>query len=78
MVRGQLDLDTPLGQRAYSAVKKGYMRAMSIDYDAIHSRFGRDARYLTEIRLWEGSLVTLPANVETVISEVKSRQASVG
>jgi len=54
------------------------MRAMSIDYDAIHSRFGRDARYLTEIRLWEGSLVTLPANVETVISEVKSRQASVG
>jgi HK97 family phage prohead protease len=75
LVKGQIDVDTPLGQRAYSAVKKGYVKGLSIGYDAIKSVFGRDARHLTEIRLWEGSLVTFPANTEAAIHEIKGRRA---
>jgi len=76
-VRGQIDMDTPLGQRAYSAARKGYMRGLSIGYDVVKSIYGKDARHLTEVKVWEGSLVSFPANVDAVISEIKSRRVSV-
>jgi HK97 family phage prohead protease len=73
---GQLDLDTDLGKRAYSGMQKGYLKGLSIGYDAVRSRFGRDARHLTEIRMWEGSPVTFPANTEAQVTEVKARLTS--
>jgi len=73
---GQLDLDTDLGRRAYSGMKKGYLRGLSIGYDAVRSRFGRDARHLTEIRMWEASPVTFPANTQAQVTEVKAHLTS--
>lgn len=76
-VRGQYDMDIPEGKRAYSGSKKGYLRGLSIGYDTIKSVFDtkRD-RHLLEIRLWEGSPVTFPANTEAQITQVKSASGS--
>ena len=38
-VEGELDLDIPQGQRAYSGLKKRYIRGMSIGYDTIKERW---------------------------------------
>ncbi len=74
-VKGQIDLDVPLGQWAYSAIKKRYMRELSIGYDPVDSE--RDAqdksiRHLKEIKLWEISPVTFAANDQAVITGVKN------
>ena len=77
-VKGQLDLDVSLGQWAYSAIKKRYMRELSIGYDPVDSE--RDAndksvRHLKEIKLWEISPVTFAANDQAVITGVKNAGA---
>lgn len=73
-IRGQFDLDIEQGRRAYSGVKKGYLRGLSIGYDTIKHMWDQSrTRHLTEIRLWEGSPVTFPANTEAQIVNVKNR-----
>lgn len=72
----ELDLDVQKGKEAYSALKKGYVFQQSIGYDTIKSDYvkidGKMVRDLVEIRLWEGSIVTFPANEEAVVTDVKS------
>jgi uncharacterized protein len=70
-VRAQLDLNTPLGQRAYSGLKMGYLDGLSIGYDTIKHKYTSDVRHLLEVRMWEGSVVTFPANDQTRVSSVK-------
>jgi len=75
-VKGQIDLDVPLGQWAYSAIKKGYLKELSIGYDPVDAE--RDAndksiRHLKEIKLWEISPVTFAANDQALITGVKSQ-----
>lgn len=71
---GQLDLDTDLGLRAYSGMKMGYLRGLSIGYDTVKSTYHTNARHLSEIKLWEISPVTFPANAEAQVEEIKSRR----
>lgn len=72
-MRGQYDLDTELGRRAYSGAKKGYLRGLSIGYDTVKSAIDTaKLRHLLEIRLWEGSPVTFPANPSAGITDVKN------
>ena len=72
-IRGQYDLDIEQGRRAYSGAKKGYLRGLSIGYDPVKSVWDqKHIRHLTEIRLWEGSPVTFPANVLAGITQVKN------
>lgn len=72
-VRGQYDLDTELGARAYSGAKKGYLTGLSIGYDTVKSMFDpAKIRHLLELRLWEGSPVTFPANPQAGIRDVKA------
>jgi len=72
----EIDLDVQKGKEAYSALKKGYVFQQSIGYDTIKSDYvkidGKMIRDLVELRLWEGSLVTFPANEEAVVTDVKS------
>jgi HK97 family phage prohead protease len=70
-VRAQLDLNAPLGQRAYSGLKMGYLDGLSIGYDTIKHKYISDVRHLLEVRMWEGSVVTFPANDLTRVSQVK-------
>ncbi|WP_335957898.1 HK97 family phage prohead protease [Acinetobacter nosocomialis] len=74
-VRGRLLIeDDPLAKRAYAHLKAGSLGGLSIGY------WIRDYEYdkqlgiykLTDIDLWEVSLVTFPANDEARVSNVKS------
>ena len=72
----EVDLDVQRGKEAYSGLKKGYIFQQSMGYDAIQSEYvkinGKMVRDLTEVRLWEGSIVTFPMNEEAVVTDVKS------
>lgn len=71
-VRGRLDLNIEQGKRAYSGMKMGYLRGLSIGYDAVKSIYQKNARHLLEIRLFEGSPVTFAANAESSVMSVKA------
>jgi HK97 family phage prohead protease len=76
-VEGQLLIDdVPQAKTAYALAKARVIRSMSIGYDIPEGGITFDGKMnlfrLTEIDLWEISLVTFPANVEAVITDVKS------
>jgi phage prohead protease, HK97 family len=72
----ELDLDVQKGKEAYSALKKGYVFQQSIGYDSLQSENtkvdGQWVRDLIEVRLWEGSIVVFPMNLEAVVTDVKA------
>lgn len=72
-VRGRLS-DTQLGREAYTLLKDGALSGLSIGFQTLKSKIdeGRGIRTLTEINLWEVSLVTFPANDAARVTGVKS------
>jgi HK97 family phage prohead protease len=75
MTNGSLNLDTDEGQKAYSNLKFGSVRGMSIGYDCLDGQYTYDqdgVRTLNLIRLHEISLVSVPANPNALITGVKS------
>lgn len=77
-VRGMLDLDTELGRRAFSALKKKYMDSFSIGYKPVRHHMESEKgipggiRVLDEIHLYEVSVVLFPANPEARVRGVKT------
>lgn len=55
--------------------KKPVISALSIGYQAVKSDWVEGVRVLKEIKLFEVSLVTVPANPKATISRVKEHQA---
>jgi HK97 family phage prohead protease len=59
-ITAQCDLDTEMGRRTFSALQKGYMDCLSIGYNAVRSTYdAKGVRHLTEIKLWELSVITV-------------------
>jgi uncharacterized protein len=77
VVRGQLALNTQAGLEAYELLKMGALTGLSIGYRTVASRIDstRGLRVLTELELFEVSLVTFPANDLARVSAVKTEQA---
>lgn len=73
-IKAEIDLDIPQGQRAYSGLKKGYIRGLSIGYQTEKADYKGDVRVLKRVRLFEGSVVTFPANPEANVERVKTRK----
>lgn len=73
-VDGVLCLDTQLGREAYALLKMGAIKGLSIGYCTIAYNYDQkeDVRTLTEVDLWECSLVTFPACAAAQVSAVKS------
>lgn len=73
-VEGRLALGTQKGREAYELLKMGALTGLSIGYRAIRSQIDtkRKARILTDVELFEISLVTFPANDAARVSAVKS------
>lgn len=71
-VKGQLNLATTRGREAYELLKQGAIKGLSIGYDTIKETWINGVRHLKEIRLWEYSLVTFPANQLAQVVAVKS------
>lgn len=74
-VKGKLLLDVAQAKEAYTLMKAGVVRGLSIGYSVKRSRRNPDSgvRELLDLNLWEISLVTQPANEAAQVTVVKSR-----
>jgi HK97 family phage prohead protease len=75
--RGQLAMDTVRGREAYALLKMGALNGLSIGFYSKSWMYDteQDVRTLTEVDLWETSLVTFPANPAARVTNVKSIEA---
>lgn len=70
-IDGELVLESPVAQKAYALLKKGVLKGLSIGYETVEEKMVGAVRHLTEIKLWEVSLVTFPMNELALVSGVK-------
>lgn len=72
-MRGNLNMDTQRGREAYALMKQGAIKGLSIGFMVRQSSEDRESGIttLTDIDLWEVSVVTFPANSAAQISAVK-------
>ena len=73
-VKGRLALETVRGKEAHALLKLGALNGLSIGFVSKEWAYDRDSevRTLTEIDLWEVSLVTFPANEAARVQGVKT------
>jgi HK97 family phage prohead protease len=73
-VKGMLALDTEKGKEAHTLLKMGALNGLSIGFISREWTYDAktDIRTLTDVDLWEVSLVTFPANKKSRITSVKS------
>jgi len=73
-IKGQLALATARGKEAHELLKLGALNGLSIGFVSKQWSYDRetDIRTLTEIDLWEVSLVTFPANQAARVTNVKA------
>jgi hypothetical protein len=73
-IKGQLVMDTVRGKEAHALLKAGAINGLSIGFMSKQWAYDRDTdvRTLTEIDLWEVSLVTFPANEKARVTNVKA------
>lgn len=68
--------DTPLGNETLTLLKDGVLDRMSIGYEPVNKEHGehegKQVRFLKEIKLYEWSIVTFPANDAAAVTAVKS------
>lgn len=77
-IKGKLALDTTRGKEAHALLKMGALNGLSIGFVSKQWAYDRETevRTLTEIDLWEVSLVTFPANEKARITGVKAADAA--
>lgn len=73
-VRGELNMETQRGREAYALLKQGALDGLSIGFSTLKDTWEGEVRHIQEVRLWEGSLVTFPANELAKVTSVRSRQ----
>jgi HK97 family phage prohead protease len=73
--KGQLLMADPVALRAYLYIKARIVKGLSIGFTAVKDTVENGIRHLKEIRLYEGSVVTFPANEQALIATVKGLEA---
>ncbi len=78
VVEGKLALRTQKGGEAYELLRLGALTGLSIGYRVVSSMIdaARKARVLTDVDLFEISLVTFPANEAARVDTVKTSASS--
>lgn len=73
-LKGELNLDVQKAREAYSLMKQGALKGLSIGFVTKEDEFDRDTgiRTIKRVDLMEVSLVTFPANKEAMVTQVKS------
>jgi uncharacterized protein len=74
-VKGEADLEDPMGQRVHRALKKKAMKGLSIGYETVDSETDAKrpgVRLLKSVDLWEVSPVNFPAQRRAAVDTVKS------
>jgi HK97 family phage prohead protease len=73
LARGRLVLSVPKAREARDLLRAGAVRGMSIGYKTLKADYdGKGNRHLKELKLFEGSLVTMPMNSEALVTSVKT------
>jgi HK97 family phage prohead protease len=74
MLDGRIEIDLPDGQLVHKQALKGLLRGLSIGYRTIKEMWDDSVKAyrLHEVKLFEASMVTIPANPATYITSVKS------
>lgn len=74
MLKGKLAMDTVKGKEAHALLKMGAINGLSIGFMTKQYNYDEktEIRTLTEVELWEVSLVTFPANTKARVTQVKS------
>lgn len=75
-VEGQLLLDVKRAKEAYSLIKNGSVSGLSIGYNVNEAFINKDTgvRVISDVDLWEISVVTFPANHLSNITYVKNKK----
>jgi HK97 family phage prohead protease len=73
-VTGKFALDVQKGAEAYSLLKMGALNGLSIGFSTVRESYDNQTgiRYLQELKLYEISLVTFPANEAATVTSVRS------
>lgn len=76
LIEGSFDLEDPTALKAYKKLKGGLIKGLSIGFQTIKSTWeeveNRMVRHITELKLWEVSVVTFPALPDAQVTRVKS------
>jgi phage head maturation protease len=76
LAKGKLVLSVPKAREARDLLRAGAVKGMSIGYKTVKADFDQKGfRHLKELKLYEGSLVTLPMNDQAVVTAVKQQPA---
>lgn len=71
-IKGFLNLEVARAKEAYALLKQGAIKGLSIGYDTLKDDWKGGVRYLKELKLWEVSVVTFPANPIAGVNGIKS------
>jgi uncharacterized protein len=71
-IRGELVLESNVAKAAYKFLKRGVIKGLSVGIDVLKYEIKNGIRYLTELKLFEVSLVTSPANELAQVATVKA------
>ena len=73
-LKGRLAMDTVKGKEAHALLKMGALNGLSIGFMTKQSQYDEktEIRTLTELEIWETSIVTFPANTKARVTQVKS------
>ena len=74
-VEGNINLEVQRGKELFSLMKQGVLSDMSIGFSIPKNgqEFKNGTRFIKEAEIWEGSLVTEPANIKAQIVAIKSQ-----
>jgi HK97 family phage prohead protease len=73
-IRGSLDMDIQSGRDAYSRLKKKIVRGLSIGFRSVQDVVKDGIRHLTDVDLFEVSLVAVPMNEAARVTSVKAAE----
>lgn len=77
-LEGELNLDVQKSREYYSLIKQGALNGLSIGFRTIDSYYSeKNIRHLREVDLMEVSIVTFPANEQSLITHVRSNNMTV-
>lgn len=71
-ITAELNMNTVKGREAQALLKQGAISGLSIGYQPVVASYEGDVRILKQVDLWEGSVVTFPANPKAVVTCVKT------
>jgi HK97 family phage prohead protease len=73
----RLMMSDPIAQKAHNLLKESVIKGLSVGYDVLQEHYDNAGiRHLTEVKLWEVSIVTFPMNEAAQVFSVKGRDTT--